>query len=180
MMTHHLHDDSPFAPCAAAAAAAVACLQNGYDHGSLDHVDILPPSCSGVCLAAVINLCFVVLAYLQPQSPARPVVPRGRGGSSSSSSSAAQPQQTLNNPSGFVWGPYGGLQHVPAADADDDEAQPARRGVVGDGLADVVNAAISGASGFLGGCWGKMKAAGEAEGCCAWLQAAAALFWCPF
>jgi hypothetical protein len=136
-------------------------LQNGYDYGSPDYVDILPPSCSGLCLAAVINLCFVVLAYLQPQSPARPVVPRGRG---SRSSSAAQPQQTLNNPNGFVWGLYGGLQHVLAADADDDDAQPARRGVVGDGLADVVNAAISGASGFLGGCWVKLKAAGEQQG----------------
>uniref|UniRef100_A0A383WP04 Uncharacterized protein n=1 Tax=Tetradesmus obliquus TaxID=3088 RepID=A0A383WP04_TETOB len=146
-----------------AAAATAACLQNGYDYGCPDYVDILPPSCSGLCLAAVINLCFVVLTYLQPQSPARAVVPRGRGGRS-----AAQPQQTLNNPNGFVWGPYGGLQHVPAADADDDDAgadaQPARRGVVGDGLADVVHAAISGASGFLGSCWGRLKAAGEA-GC---------------
>jgi hypothetical protein len=111
----------------------------------------------------VINVCFVALAYLQPQTPARPVVPRGRG-RGGSSSAAAQPQQTLNNPNGFVWGPYGGLQHVPAADADDDDAQPARRGVVGDGLADVVNAAISGASGFLEGCWGKLKAAGEQQG----------------
>jgi hypothetical protein len=152
------HDDSPFEPCAAAAA----CLQHGYDYGSPDHVDILPPSCSGLCLEAVINLGFVVLAYLQPQSPARPVVPRGRG--RGGSSSAAQPQQTLNNPNGFVWGPYGGLQHVPAADADDDDAQPARRGGVGDGLADVVNAAISGASGFLGSCWVKLKAAGEQQG----------------
>jgi hypothetical protein len=54
---------------------------------------------------------------------------------------------------------------VPAADAeDDDDAQPAKRGVVGDGLADVVNAAISGAAGFLGSCWAKLKAAGEQQG----------------
>jgi hypothetical protein len=53
---------------------------------------------------------------------------------------------------------------VPAADSDDDDSQPARRGVVGDGLADVVNAAISGVSELLGGCWGKLKAAGEQQG----------------
>ncbi|WIA34768.1 hypothetical protein OEZ86_013074 [Tetradesmus obliquus] len=91
--------------------------KNGYDYGSPDYVDILPPSCSGLCLAAVINLCFMVLTYLQPQSPARAVVPRGRGGRS-----AAQPQQTLNNPNGFVWGPYGGRQHVPA---EPQQQQPA-------------------------------------------------------
>jgi hypothetical protein len=36
--------------------------------------------------------------------------------------------------------------------------------VVGDGLADMVNAAISGASGFLGSCWAKLTAAGEQQG----------------
>jgi hypothetical protein len=52
-------------------------LQHGYNYGSPDYVDILPPSCSGLCLAAVINLCFEVLAYLQPNHLPGPWCPVG-------------------------------------------------------------------------------------------------------
>ena len=101
---HHIGTQAHSDDC-----AAIVSAQNGYDYGVPDYVDILPGSCSGICLAAIINLCFVVLTYLQPQSPARPVVQQKRG---------QQPKQTINNPQGFVWGCYGGLQHVPEPDAD--------------------------------------------------------------
>jgi hypothetical protein len=37
--------------------------KNGCDYGSPDPVDILRASCSGLCLAAIINIAFVVLTY---------------------------------------------------------------------------------------------------------------------
>jgi len=46
----------------------------GYmDFSSPDHHDILPASCSGLCLASIITLCFTVLMYLQPTSPSEPI-----------------------------------------------------------------------------------------------------------
>ena len=100
-------------------------------------------------MAAVSNLAFVVLTYLQPSSPGSPIVRQRKG---------KEVESVLNNPCGYVF-PYGGLQFVPAAaDEGSGAATPAERNRVGDGLADTVNDAISGA-GFLKRCWANIKAA---------------------
>jgi hypothetical protein len=109
--------------------------------------DILPAACSGLCLASITCLAFVVLTYLQPVSPAEPIVKQERGGGSASSSSSSSggegssssssggeassigAQHTPNNAVGFTL-PYGGLQHV----ASFDKVTP-----------EMVNAALSGA-----------------------------------
>jgi hypothetical protein len=133
--------------------------KHGYDYGSPDPVDILPSSCSGLCLAAIINLAFVVLTYLSPTSPDTPAIKQRKG--------QTQSEQTLNNPCGYVL-PYGGLQFVPAPSEEQQQQPAAQRGRVGDGLADTVSDAVSGA-GFLKACWGKLKkrfgVAGEATAC---------------
>jgi hypothetical protein len=131
--------------------------KHGYDYGSPDPVDILQSSCSGLCLASITNLAFVVLTYLSPSSPDTPAVKQRKG--------QTEAEQTLHNPCGYVF-PYGGLQFIPAPS---DEQQPAaQRGRVGDGLADIVSDAVSGA-GFLKACWGKIKkrlgVVGEATAC---------------
>jgi hypothetical protein len=132
--------------------------KHGYDYGSPDPVDILPSSCSGLCLAAIINMAFVVLTYLSPISPDTPTIKQRKG--------HAEPEQTLNNPSGYVF-PYGGLQFV-AAPSDEPQQPAAQRGRVGDGLTDVVSDAVSGA-GFIKACWAILKTrfgvAGEATVC---------------
>jgi hypothetical protein len=48
--------------------------KHGYDYSSPQPVDILPSSCSGLCLAAIINLAFVVLTYLSPTPPDTPAI----------------------------------------------------------------------------------------------------------
>lgn len=68
--------------------------------------DILPASCSGLCLAAIINLAFVVLTYLSPSPPDTPIVQQQRKGQQ-------DPQLTLNNPCGFMCA-FCGLQFLPA------------------------------------------------------------------
>jgi hypothetical protein len=132
--------------------------KHGYDYGSPDPVDILPASCSGLCLAAIINMAFVVLTYLSPSSPDTPAIKQRKG--------QAESEQTLNNPSGYVF-PYGGLQSVAAA-SDEPQQPAAQHGRVGDGLADIVSDAVSGA-GFIKACWAKLKArfgvTGEAMAC---------------
>jgi hypothetical protein len=122
-------------------------------------VDILLSSCSGLCLASITNLAFAVLAYLSPSSPDTPAIKQRKG--------QTEAEQTLHNPCGYVF-PYGGLQFVPAP--SDEQQQPAaQRGRVGDGLADIVSDAVSGA-GFLKACWGEIKktvgVAGEATAAC--------------
>jgi hypothetical protein len=64
--------------------------KHGYVYGSPDPVDILPSSCSGLCLAAITNMAFVVLTYLSPSSPDTPAIKQRKG--------QAKPEQTLNNP----------------------------------------------------------------------------------
>jgi hypothetical protein len=125
------------------------------DFGAPENHDILPAACSGLCLASITALVFAVLTYLQPVSPAEPIVKqqrgagsassscgesssnssRGRGRSSSSGGEASitGTQRTPNNAMGFAL-PYGGLQHV----ATFDEVTPS-----------MVNAALAGAK-FLG------------------------------
>ena len=62
----------------------------GYmDFGMPEYHDILPASCSGLCLASITALAFVVLTYLQPVSPAEPIVKQQRGAGSASSSAAS-------------------------------------------------------------------------------------------
>jgi hypothetical protein len=132
--------------------------KHGYDYGSPDPLDILPSSCSGLCLAAISNLAFVVLSFLSPMSPDTPAIKQRKG--------QTEAEQTLHNPCGYVF-TYGGLQYVPAP--SEQPRQPAAQcGKVGDGLAEVVSDAVS-AAGFLKACWGKMKVrfgvAGEATAC---------------
>jgi hypothetical protein len=131
--------------------------KHGYDYGSPDPVDILPSSCSGLCLASITNLAFVVLTYLSPSSPDTPAIKQHKR--------QAEAEQTLHNPCGYGF-LYGGLQFIPAPS---DEQQPAaQRCRVVDGLADIVSDAVSGA-GFLKACWGIIKkrfgVAGEATAC---------------
>jgi hypothetical protein len=98
---------------------------------------------SGICLAAIINLAMVVLTFLQPTSPAKPITQVKKG---------QPPRQTLNNARGYFFS-YGDLKHLPALDDPDSQPIPA-----GD-MARIINAAIS-AAGFLGKCWTDVRAAG--------------------
>ena len=59
------------------------------DFGAPEYHDILPAACSGLCLASITALAFVVLTYLQPVSPAEPIVKQQRGAGSASSSAAS-------------------------------------------------------------------------------------------
>jgi hypothetical protein len=62
----------------------------GYmDCGMPEFHDILPAACSGLCLASITALAFVVLTYLQPVSPAQPIVKQQRGAGSASNSAAS-------------------------------------------------------------------------------------------
>jgi hypothetical protein len=116
-------------------------------------VDILPASCSGLCLAAITNMAFVVLTYLSPSLPDTLAIKQCKG--------QAEPDQTLNDPSGYVF-PYGGLQLVAAA-SDEPQQPAAQRGRVGGGLADIVSDAVSDA-GFIKACWAILKASFGVEG----------------
>uniref|UniRef100_A0A383VW58 Uncharacterized protein n=1 Tax=Tetradesmus obliquus TaxID=3088 RepID=A0A383VW58_TETOB len=69
-------------------AAYYHCMGN-MDFGMPEYHDILPASCSGLCLASITALAFVVLTYLQPVSPAEPIVKQQRGAGSASSSAAS-------------------------------------------------------------------------------------------
>ena len=70
--------------------AAVYYHCKGYmDFGTPEYHDILPAACSGLCLASITALAFAVLTYLQPVSPAEPIIKQQRGAGSPSSSSCA-------------------------------------------------------------------------------------------
>jgi hypothetical protein len=141
----------------------------GYMDFMPEYHDILPAACSGLCLASITALAFVVLTYLQPVSPAERIVKQQWGAGSASSSAASSSgsegssssssggesssssssvgdasitgtQRTPNNAMGFT-PPYGGLQHV----ASFDEVTPS-----------MVNAALAGAK-FLGNSFDKSK-----------------------
>lgn len=99
----------------------------------------------GICLAAIINLAMVVLTFLQPTSPAKPIIQIKKG---------EPPRQTLNNARGYFF-PYGELKHLPAL--DDPDSQP----ISASEMARIINAAIS-AAGFMGKCWIDVRAAGAA------------------
>ena len=118
-------------------------LQHGFGYGVPDCIDFLPASMSGLDLGACFQLAFVALAFLQPQSPAKPI--------SRKRAAPGQQQQTFNNAGGFVFGQYGGLKHL---EADDDEQLQA------EAMAKLVNAAISCAS-FFGKGWGAFKGPGK-------------------
>jgi len=111
-----------------------------------EHLDLLFESChAGICLGSIINFALVVLQYLQPSSPAKPITQVVKG--------QQEPQQTLNNVRGFVFGAYGQLKHLAAV------GDPAARQVTDHDMARVVNTAISSAS-FLNKCWLQVKSAG--------------------
>jgi hypothetical protein len=59
------------------------------DFGVPEYHDILPAACSGLCLASITTLAFVVLMYLRPISAAEPILKQQRGAGSASSSSCA-------------------------------------------------------------------------------------------
>ena len=121
-------------------------LQNGFDFGDRDYVPIMPRSISGICSAAIINLARHVLTFLQPVSPAQPIVQTVKG---------QQPVQTLKNVRGFAF-PYGQLKHLPALDDASNKA------VSSSDMARIVNAAISSAS-FIDNCWIGTRAIGEMD-----------------
>jgi hypothetical protein len=98
---------------------------------------------SGICLAAIITLAMVVLTYMHPTSPAKPITQHKKG---------EPARQTLNNACGYFF-PYGDLKHLPAL--DDPDSQP----ISASDMARIINAAISSA-GFLGNCWTDVRAAG--------------------
>jgi hypothetical protein len=108
-------------------------------------MSIWPSSISGICLAAIINLAMVVLAYMQPTSPAKPITQHKKG---------EPARQTLNNACGYFF-PYGDLKHLPAL--DDPDSPP----ISASDMARIINAAIA-AAGFLGKCWTDVRAAGAA------------------
>ena len=132
------------------------------DFGTPEYHDVLPAACCGLCLASTIAMAFAVLTFLQPVSPAEPIVKQQRAGSasgsiggevsSSSSSSSSRwgrssdggsstgGQHTPNNSLGFIL-PYGGLQHV----ASWEEVTPS-----------MVNSALAGAK-FLGNSFEQSK-----------------------
>ena len=61
--------------------AAVYYHCKGYmDFGTPEYHDIVPAACSGLCLASITALAFAVLTYLQPVSPAEPIIKQQRGG----------------------------------------------------------------------------------------------------
>jgi hypothetical protein len=79
--------------CRVTVPAQVSCLRypikHGYEYGTPDPVDILPASCSGLCLAAITTLAFVVLSFLTPSPPDTPIVKKWTD------------QLVLNNPVGM-------------------------------------------------------------------------------
>lgn len=116
---------------------------------------------SGICLGNIINCAFQVLAFLQPTSPARPILQQNPDKAIYQPSSTAAARQTLNNACGYMF-PYGELKHLPAL--GDPVAPP----VAASDMAAIVNKAINGAA-FLGRCWTGVQAAGQyrsSTGCC--------------
>jgi hypothetical protein len=114
--------------------------KHGYNYGTPYPVDILPANCSGLCLAAITTLAFVVLTFLTPSPPDTPIVKKGTD------------QLVLNNPCGYV------LVAAPADVSADAGPPAARRNKVGDGLGATVSDAITGA-GFIKRCWESIKRA---------------------
>jgi hypothetical protein len=114
------------------------------DFTTHEYHDILPPACIGLCLASITCLAFAVLAYLQPVSPAEPIVKQQhRSGSSS--------ERTPSNPVGFIL--YGGLQETNKF----EEITPA-----------MVHAAVAGAK-LFGNSFGKSTGKHAGSSCdCAW------------
>jgi hypothetical protein len=96
-------------------------------------------------LATCISTAFVVLQFLQPRDPSKPIVDKAG-------------KQTLNNASGFAF-PYGPLPHVVPLEL---QSQPieAKARQVGDGLGGAVNKAVNAAK-FLVGFWDSLRALGE-------------------
>jgi hypothetical protein len=98
-------------------------------------------------MAACLSMAFVVLQWLQPTPPDKPIVVKGTV------------NRTRNNSCGWVI-PYGGLQHLTPQQVE--ELANTRTATGSDGLADYVSSAESSA-GFLKEAWDHMKAAGELE-----------------
>ena len=126
----------------------VSLSQHGHDYGAPDYMPMLPGCHAGICLGSIINFAFIVLQFLQPSSPAKPITKVVKG--------QQEPQQTLNNVRGFVFGAYGQLKHLAAM------GDPAASQITDHEMARVVNTAISSAS-FLNKCWLDVKSAGGSE-----------------
>jgi hypothetical protein len=113
-------------------------------------MDFLHPSFSGLCFGNIINTSFMVLAFLQLKCPSEPLLVKGTT------------QHTYNNAMGYCF-PYGKLAHVIPPELKDEEEEPVKLGKVGDGLGDVVNAAVSSATWYTR-CWDALKARGKGRG----------------
>lgn len=113
-------------------------------YGNFDPVDILPATCTGLCLAACLVMAFTVLQWLQPTPPDRPIIIEGSGG-----------QRSLNNACGWVL-PYAKLRNLTPAQVEQLSSSSS-----GDGLADHVSRAEASAS-FLAAAWDKIRAQGKA------------------
>ena len=114
-------------------------------YGASEPMDVLPSNCSGLCMAACLALAFVVLQWLQPTPPDKPIVVKGTF------------NRARNNSCGWVI-PYGGLQYLTPEQVE--ELANTRTATGSDGLADHVSSAESSAA-FLKGARDHMKAAGE-------------------
>jgi hypothetical protein len=108
---------------------------------------------SGICLGNIINYAFQVLTFLQPTSPAKPILQHHPDRAIYQPSSTAAARQTLNNARGYMF-PYNELKHLPAL--GDPVAPP----VSASDMGGIVNKAISSAA-FLGNCWTGVQAAGQ-------------------
>lgn len=131
-------------------AGLVEHFQLGYDTGGTFYntyvkytkgggcdevVDFLPPGMGGVCLLNCINFAFQILFFLQPQDPTKVVAMITKGDKKAGIPDKSEDKQ--NNPSGYCF-PYNRLQYV-----TEEEADKLRNAPTGDGLAEVVDGALS-------------------------------------
>ena len=110
-----------------------------------DPVPFLPAACSGLCLGACLNLCYVILTWLQPVCPSNPIP--GPDGET----------MTTNNACGWCF-PFGGLQYLRPEELEDLRN---KIGVTGDGLSELVKNATSAVKISTKKVWDDIKDKGE-------------------
>jgi thiamine transporter ThiT len=93
----------PYGTAAVAVLFLLHFLQGIYDYGSPDMMPFWPRGMSGICLGAIINMAFMVLTFLQPNSPAKAIIQQKPHKAIYNPSSTTEPRLTLNNPRGFFY-----------------------------------------------------------------------------